>query len=365
MVQAHRNKIVAMIITVCLIVGLIVGYLYFTSWQNKNLPPDQNGTAPPVTPTEPVIDSDGDKLSDWFEENIADLDPLTPNDRYAVILKTVTIHPIPYYTKQRREEITNLKTFLIEEEGFEPGHIFLFMDTEATYANLKDAFDFLADKSDENDLVYVFIEAHGNSGGFACHSGTNPAEIEISEELMEERKDWYPEGTSLEEIIKAQQIYEAATRDKFVSNSELNQLLGEIKHNKMFLFIEWCHSQEAIYKISGEKLVTITNLLLEQFTEKLILGTVSPYALYRNLDYDARHLDENAEKLNTLPLVDDGNSYPSVVEIYRAFEESPEIKKINGKVIIVDPQGLADTFYLGKAKIGNYRETDLYLLSHS
>jgi len=355
------KKLTLTILIVCLVCGLVS---YFVFWQN-NVSPETN--PPPqgsVDPDEIKTDLDGDGLSDWFEENIAHLDPTVSNDRYAVILNTITIHSIPYYTRQRREETTNLKTFLIEEEGFKPENIFLFMDMEATYDNFKSVVDYLIETSDENDLVYIFIQAHGNQGGFTCHSGIDPSEIEVSDELIEERRDWYSEGTSLEEIRRAQQDYEAEVRGKGFLNSELSQLLGRIEHNKMFLFIEWCESEKAIYKISGEKLVVITDLLLDQFTEKLILGTVSPYALYRNLDYDARHLNENAEKLNTLPLADDGNGCPSIKETCQAFEESPDIKEVNGKVTIVDPQNLADSFYFGEAKIGNYRETDLYLLSY-
>ncbi|RLC35222.1 MAG: hypothetical protein DRZ76_00770 [Candidatus Nealsonbacteria bacterium] len=354
-----KKLVIAVLVLVIVLIAI-----YIFGANGPSTQPAQN-TPEPETPSETLVDTDRDGLSDWFEKNIADLDPLVPNDRYAIILNTITIHySIPYYTKQRREETTNLKTFLIEEEKFASENVFLFMDMEATYDNFKSAVDCLAEISDENDLVYIFIQAHGGPGGFVFHSGIDPSEIEISDELIEQRRDWYSEGTSLEEIRKAQQDYEAEVRGKDFSNSELSQLLGKIKHNKMFLLIEWCHSNEAIYEISGERLVVITDIPLSQFTEKLILGIVSPYALYRNLEYDIRHTNEKAEKLNTLPLVDDGNGYPSIKEICRAFDESPNIKEVNGKAVITDPQNLADNFYFGEAEIGNYRETDLYLLSY-
>ena len=73
----------------------------------------------PVTkPTKQLPDTDGDGMSDWFETNVAKLDPTVPNVRYAIILNTVTEHIHPYYTNQRQEETRNLKTFLIEEEKF-------------------------------------------------------------------------------------------------------------------------------------------------------------------------------------------------------------------------------------------------------
>jgi hypothetical protein len=96
--------------------------------------------------------------------------------------------------------------------------------------------------------------------------------------------------------------------------------------------------------------------------------------------------------------LDDGNSYPSITEILAAsiidhhikpwrevWEKSglnceAVLEMIDARKIIeyvtnfesnlkevtpimLDPQGFADDFYFGEAKIGNYRETNLYLLS--
>jgi hypothetical protein len=319
-------------------------------------------------------DDDQDGLSNWFEKNIAHLDPLTANDRYAIILNTHTIHPNPYYTNQRREETINLKTFLIEEEKFEPGNVFLFMDKTATYANFENVIDYLAKTSDENDLVYIMLHGHGTENSFAFHSGKDPSEIEISDEYLEEVRKWYAWGYEeywneggKEAARKDQQIIRAASEYAAMSDV-INELIGKIKCKKMLFAVGSCGSGELVYKLSGENMVIIGRMGIGSISQKLILGIVSPDAIYRELEYQA---EGHGYAINTLPENDDGNLYPSIKELYDAYLDDPNVVELieqvgyDAEVVpkMLDPHGIATDLYFGEARIGEYKETDLYLLT--
>ena len=374
------------LLVVCLSVALFLVYAQAPS----------EVSAPPVEPSaEPNLpDSDGDGMSDWFEENIAHLDPLVPNDRYAIILNTLTI--------QEREKTTNLKTFLVEEEKFKSESIFLLMDKEATYDNFEKAINSVANISDENDLVYIMIQGHGSENAFSFHSGKDPSEIEITDEYLESVRDRYAWGYEeywerggKEEARKNEQIRVAAS-GYTISPGELSELLSKIRSKKMLLTVECCGARGFVDKISPrENTVIIGRQFLEGIAETLIRSVVAPDAIYRKLLYQS---EEYRNRESSLINLDDGNTYPSVTEVLAAclidhliipwrevcekngldcekvlamtdvsqiieyittFESN--LKEVTPKMI--DPQGIADDFYFGEAKIGKYRSTTLYELS--
>lgn len=321
-------------------------------------------------------DDDQDGMSNWFEKNIAYLDPLTANDRYAIILNTVTIHTNPYYTNQRREETTNLKTFLIEEEKFEPENVFLFMDKTATYANFENTIDYLAKTSVENDLVYIILEGHGTENSFCFHSGKDPSEIEISDEYLEEVRKRYAWGYEeywneggKEEARKDQKIIHAAS-EYSATPDVINELIGKMKSKKMLFALSACGSGKLVYKLSGRNVVVIGRMSIQNIAQKLILGVVSPDAIYRELEYQAEEY-RYGYAINTLPESDDGNLYPSIKEVFDAYLDDSSVEKLiervgyDAEVVpkMLDPQEIAADFYFGEAMIGEYRETDLYLLT--
>ena len=112
--------IVSVIVISCLIAGVIgvVKYQEYQEYQEYQRYKAQNPVVSPSVELN-LPDSDGDGMSDWFEENIAKTNSTVPNDRYAIIFHSCTIqYTIPYFTEVRRKETSNLKTFLIQEEGF-------------------------------------------------------------------------------------------------------------------------------------------------------------------------------------------------------------------------------------------------------
>lgn len=310
------------------------------------------------------LDSDKDGMSDWFEENIAGLDAQTPNERYAIILNVTTLHSRPEYTEQRRKETANLKTFLIEEEKFKSENVFVFMDKEATYENFRKTVDFLEKSSDENSLVYIMLQGYRyeSEGCFTFHSGKDISEFEISEKFVEAIKFLYKDDVSLEEIRRDQKIKRAA-HGKTITPSEFNALIEKIKCKKMFLTLNYYGAREMIDKISRENTVIIGEMSIERVSQKLILGTVSMDALFGRESI----MRECAFWLNTLA-DEDGNSYPSVEELFRGCIEEPKIKYLKDPEIkrakMLDPEGIASNFYFGEATMNGRKETDLYLLTH-
>jgi len=318
----------------------IIGFSGCAKTQEEIPLPEAIEPAESSPPPEFFSDSDGDGLSDGFEENIAHLDPLTPNDRYAIILDTNTIHPNPYYTEERRRNKANLRDFLIEGQKFNPGNVFLFMDMDATYSNFKNAIDYIAENSDENDLVYIMINAHGSETGFRFHSGKDPAEIKISEEQLERAREWYS-GVSLDIIYKDQQIIGVANGHR-VSVEEINEFISKIEHKKMFLVIDTCGLEELPKQISGENLVTA-----------YLSGCLSTFMFGKGFS-NYSFTDTN------------GNSYPSIKELFDALCDTildatpPGRIEIESKVHpkMFDLQGITADFYFGEAKMGEYEETD-------
>ena len=338
MVRKKSFKGLIVIMSVCLIgiVGFIGYFVFQGNPGSSTLPGGQFNQPPgksvvPMNQTE-LVDSDGDGFNDWFEINIAHLDPLTPNDRYAIMLDPCTIHPIPIFTDQRREEMTSIKTFLIQKERFKPENVFLFMDKEATYDNFKEAIDYLTKTSDENDLVYIMIEAHGSETGFVFHTGKDPSEIEIFQERLEALRKFFTNGDEMSyedfQIFLASQGYS-------ISVNETNELINKIEHKKMFLVIDTCGLENLPKRISGENLVTA-----------YLSGCLSTFMLGKGFS-NYSFTDTN------------GNSYPSIKELFDALCDTildatpPGRIEIESKVFprMFDPQGITTNFYFGEAKI--------------
>lgn len=321
---------------VLLIVGLLVaaGIAFAVNNNRSQLEPTDSAEIQ-------LPDFDGDGMSDWFEENVAYLDPRIPNDRYAIILDTNTIHPNPKYTQERRQGVANFRTFFIEAERFEPENVFSFADKEATYENFKNAIDRIAGVSDENDLVYVILNGHGSERSFSFHTGKDPSEFEVT--ITDEIVGWYSPGTSLDTIIMAQKILHAAWGEN-ITLQELNEVISEINYGQMLLVLTSCGGNRVIDKLLGENRVVIAPGC--GIDEVLISTVVSPYVFDESGFYDFNLEDS------------DGNCYPSAREVFETLRNSPVIKSLiesdpNSVVIheMSDQQGLAENFYFGDAKI--------------
>lgn len=155
----------------------------------------------PTTATAKGIyaDSDGDELSDWDERHLYNTDPFAvdtdgggvwdgtevsrgtdplnpidddstpPNqDNWAILVAPVKHWGFPPTDWIFKDEISQMRSYLLEH-GWTDDHIcFLtrgnesYVDGDATYENLKMALEDIAIKSDSSDLVYIFLNDHGD-----------------------------------------------------------------------------------------------------------------------------------------------------------------------------------------------------------
>ena len=259
-------------------------------------------------------DSDGDGMSDWFEKNIAKLDPNVPNDRYVLISMygyrvddTTSVGPA-------YSELIEIYDFLINQYRIPSDNIIKI--SKAEYPDFKDAVNQIAKKADENDLVYVLMSSHGGHGTFSFH-------------------------------------------DKSVQYKEIDNLLDKINAKAMVVTIDSCHSGSAIpfLKDGHCPRVVMTVCRDDQvggnadmamyFFESL--GTPF-YSLYGKNCYKDQAFwgNKNADK--------DGNGFISVKEGFDYAKEkmSEWIVEDNDyeprEPHISDPDNIASELYLGEYK---------------
>ncbi len=130
--------------------------------QPSTTPADTSDEPPPTEPEESLpspdlsLDTDGDGFSDWFEINIANYDPLIPNDRYVIIFDWLDTNPSGGRIPQSQADFFTQKGKIPSENI-----ILLITEEDATRSGLKNAIEEVAQKADENDIVLVRINSHG------------------------------------------------------------------------------------------------------------------------------------------------------------------------------------------------------------
>lgn len=141
-----------------LIVFLIV-FLFLASFVSSCAPSSETPTQETPTPTSDpsfYLDSDGDGMNDWFEENVAGYDSTIPNDRYVILFSRFDEDPqIVEYTTDRPYQ------FFTERGKIPSENIIRLHSEEATGPNLKNAIELVAKESDQNDIVFLSIDTHG------------------------------------------------------------------------------------------------------------------------------------------------------------------------------------------------------------
>jgi len=159
-----EKKVIQILLIVCLVFTLVLGSC--TPKQSENPVPEPIEPTEPSLPSELFLDSDGDGFNDWFEMNIAHYDPSIPNDRYFILFYRVmdALEYDPEGTIESRGLDLPIQ-FLTEKGNVPSENIIRLTQEEATTSALKNTIEQVAKKSDENDLVYVQISAHGNGSG--------------------------------------------------------------------------------------------------------------------------------------------------------------------------------------------------------
>ena len=114
-----------------------------------------------VISSEVPLDTDGDGFSDWFEENIAGYDPNIPNDRYIILFE--------YHPEEGLNTIADSSANFFKEGGVPESNIYLLKQEQAIRPNLQAAIKEVAQKADENDLVFLGIDTHGCTDWISSH----------------------------------------------------------------------------------------------------------------------------------------------------------------------------------------------------
>lgn len=147
---------------VCLVLTVVLGGCA-RSEPSAPSPTQPEEPAPEPAPEEilpePILGSDGDGFSDWFEENIAGYDPNVPNDRY-IIIYFCLVHD-PGFSGTIADGYYD---FFVKKGKVPPRNIVLLKKEAANAANLETAIDEIASKSDENDIVFLCMNGHGGGG---------------------------------------------------------------------------------------------------------------------------------------------------------------------------------------------------------
>ena len=148
-------KKLIILLVVCLSVALFLVYAQAPS----------EVSAPPVEPSaEPNLpDSDGDGMSDWFEENIAGYDPAVPNDRYFIYCEY-----LPETERELGIEFNLTWQILVEENGIPSQNVLRLTNGEATRSNLQKAIEEIALRADDNDIVFVRLLGHASTELILC-----------------------------------------------------------------------------------------------------------------------------------------------------------------------------------------------------
>ena len=150
-----KEKIFQVFLVLVLLV--VTGFTGCTTAQEEALPSE------PSMPPEFFLDSDGDGFNDWFETNIAGYDPNVPNNRY-VISYVRFADPAKSLDAVLNVEDTLIPTyqFFTEKGKVPPENIIGLYEEEASDESFRDAIYQVAEKSNENDIVFISIQCHGH-----------------------------------------------------------------------------------------------------------------------------------------------------------------------------------------------------------
>ncbi|MCD6367473.1 MAG: hypothetical protein J7L45_00125, partial [Candidatus Aenigmarchaeota archaeon] len=131
-------------------------------------------------------DPDRDNMTSWFERNIAHLDPLTPNDRYVLLINPVKFDLGIFdgvISKLVSEEMDKQYDFFHNKMRIPKQNIIDLRYPNATYENFVKAVDKISNISDENDIVYISLNGHGGYDLF-FFNGDDSNSIQFYEDII-------------------------------------------------------------------------------------------------------------------------------------------------------------------------------------
>ena len=106
------------------------------------------------------FDTDGDNLNDYFEWKFSEkngglYDPLVPNDRYLLYLVA---------NEKFKKVPSNFEDYIFNKQRFSKDNVIFLTKNDATFSNFKKEINKIAEKSDKNDFVFIYIAGHDQYG---------------------------------------------------------------------------------------------------------------------------------------------------------------------------------------------------------
>ncbi|MFM7907222.1 MAG: caspase family protein [Microcystis sp. Msp_OC_L_20101000_S702] len=128
------------------------------------------------------------------------------------------INPLPATVLKDAQDIYNL---LVSPNygGYVPDNVQLLLDSQATQANLREALSSIAQKSDVDSSVVIYISSHGGQVDFGPHAG---------EYLLPVDADC-TSGTSLAETA--------------IAGTDFTEALRAIPARKLVVIFDCCHAR--------------------------------------------------------------------------------------------------------------------------
>ena len=228
-------------------------------------------------------DEDGDGMANWWEQNVARLDPEVPNHRYYVQLMSTPLSNV--------NETAN-REFWVERERLDPErYIVRYSVTRVQFEGIMEQ---LALEVTNEDLVYLYLKTHGNGAG----NTTGEPTLCFANESYPEQAD------KCGEILTYQ---------------ELNRYLERISARYMAVVYSSCAGTDAVPLLTGEGRVVVA-----------VMG------LNRGIPI------EDLPDLATVT----GNDYFSLEDlVIRVRENRNDTCDPNSR--FADPQDIARRFYFG------------------
>ena len=301
------------------------------------------------------IDTDGDGMSDWFEEHYTHTDPKVANDRYLLFVNT---GPLESEWSKETHWVKKMMDNFIHAYKFLPENVVIIEN--ATFSDFKKAVDELAKKTGKSsDWVYIQIDSHGEGPRREFET------IERGQGVHRVRMtgEWIN--------IEPYMVFADESGNEFkgaiVTYKEIGEILDKIKCQKMLVSYTSC---------AGNTGVKPLNETLNRNPDypRVIMGAAEiEVGIGRSFTREGVIFIEEtfylSKKNDYLSIKDyfqyDPDNYPEekVQEELAKVQESIEKGRILDfrggddpyidihRVKIADPYNIAGTFYFGEAKV--------------
>ena len=196
----------------------------------------------------------------------------------------------------------NEKTYFVEQRGIPIENLYLLRgDDGVTFENIKKAIRSIAEKSDENDLVFVFLGAHGYKGYICIHENETST------------------------------IY-------YLPYEKLDKELDKIKCKAMVIHISACYSGSAIPYLKEDNRVIVTDASAEREAG----GSVNLFGIVPCINKSL------SECISVYPLEMDKN-YDNLITVKEIFDYwKSRLSEHNPQ--LYNPNNLAEKIYMGMIK---------------